>query len=146
METNEEITVDSIFEDDDAATGSDDGTVGTQPPVDITNGIIPPVEVPDPAPDPAPIDGQPGEAPIPPETDTDAGTGIEQLLADYGVEGGMITFQDGEKVHVNDLTPREQYAALRAVIDNERPVIEKELDLADDEIELLYGRYRFIKK
>jgi len=64
-------------------------------------------------------------------------TGVDRFLADFGVVGGKITFEDGEKVDFNELSPDEQYNVLSSLAEEARPSIEQEYDLEGDEIQLL---------
>ena len=67
----------------------------------------------------------------------DTRPGLERYLAEYGIEGGMIQFEDGEKAHINDLTPEEQHVVLASLAKNTRPTIEQQNDLNEDEIGFL---------
>lgn len=71
------------------------------------------------------------------EPENDSRSGIERLLSDYGVEGGMIKFDDGQKIHINDLPAKEQYAVLESLTKNSRPTIEQLNDLSEDEVSFL---------
>ncbi|MCK5788535.1 MAG: hypothetical protein KAH32_06030 [Chlamydiia bacterium] len=64
-------------------------------------------------------------------------TGVEKFLTDFGVTGGMISYEDGEEVNFYDLNTEEQYNILQELSTNARPDIEEEYDLDSDEIHLL---------
>lgn len=63
--------------------------------------------------------------------------GIERYLAEFGIEGGMIHFEDGEAVHINDLSPEEQHIVLSSLASEARPTIEQQNDLTEEEVGLL---------
>jgi hypothetical protein len=68
---------------------------------------------------------------------TDDYDGIEQFLAQYNIEGGMITFEDGSTVHFNDLSNKEKAQILTELTGQYRPKIEEEFDLDDEEIKII---------
>lgn len=68
--------------------------------------------------------------------------GIEQYLAQHGITGGLIPFENeegGEPVlrHYNDLTPEEQFNVLSSLAEKGSPDIAAKYDLDPNEIGLL---------
>ena len=78
-------------------------------------------------------------------SDTDDNTeapAIEQFLAQYGISGGIISFEGdegGEPVnkHFNELTSEEQFTVLNELASSGVPSIESKYNLDKDEIGLL---------
>jgi len=64
-------------------------------------------------------------------------TGVERYLADYGIVGGKITYDDGASVDFDSLSADEQYTVLQSLSTDARPTVEEEYDLASEEIQLL---------
>ena len=58
---------------------------------------------------------------------------IEQYLAQHGIIGGMITFEDGESKHFNDLTESEKFNILHDLSSNATP----ENGLDQEEVSLI---------
>jgi len=73
----------------------------------------------------------------------DAAPGIEQFLAQYGISGGIITFETeeegGEAVskHFDELSPNEQYNVLSELATSGAPSMEAKYGLDENEIGLL---------
>jgi hypothetical protein len=105
-----------------------DGAVtdlGNQQPAGPDPSIIDPDIEPEDDPEPDPI-----------PTDTTL-TGIEQFLSGYGVQGGMITYEDGTSQKFDDLDPSEQANILSSLVSESAPSIEEKYNLEDSEIDLL---------
>lgn len=146
---SEEIKdVDSLFDEDNqpapvadpAPAAATADPAPADPPADPPPA---PAADPDPAPAPKAIDppikkdDPPGE-PKPASTDPpDDRPGLERYLAEYGIEGGMIAFEEGEKVHVDNLTPDELHVVLNSLASEARPTVEQSLELSEDEISFL---------
>lgn len=64
-------------------------------------------------------------------------TGVEQFLTAYGVQGGIITYEDGSTARFSELEPTEQSEILNSLVSNSVPTIEEKFNLDDDEINLL---------
>lgn len=64
-------------------------------------------------------------------------TGVEQFLTDYGVQGGIISFEDGESSKFEDLAPSEQAEILKSLVSEAVPSIEEKYNLDQEEINLL---------
>ena len=70
----------------------------------------------------------------------DAGTeltGVERFLSSYGVNGGIITFDDGETARFSDLSGDEQEEILNSLTKESVPTIEEKYNLDEQEIQLL---------
>jgi len=63
--------------------------------------------------------------------------GIEQFLAGHGIIGGMITFDEGETKHFNDLTESEKFNVLNDLAKSTAPRLEEEYGLDENEIGLI---------
>ena len=63
--------------------------------------------------------------------------GVELFLSEFGVNGGMIDYEDGASVHFSELPPKEQESVLRSLTQNAIPTVEEKFNLEKDEIELL---------
>ncbi|MCK5788263.1 MAG: hypothetical protein KAH32_04665 [Chlamydiia bacterium] len=64
-------------------------------------------------------------------------SGVEKYLADYGIIGGQIQYEDGEFSAFNNLSSDEQYNILQSLSTEARPTIEDDYDLDEKEINLL---------
>jgi hypothetical protein len=64
-------------------------------------------------------------------------TGTEKFLAQYGIIGGMIEFEDGTSKHYENLDQDEQFNVLKSIAEGVKTPIEAEYDLDNEEIELL---------
>lgn len=64
-------------------------------------------------------------------------TGVELFLSDYGIQGGMIEYEDGESVHFDTLAASEQEEVLKSLTTNATPSIEEKFNLDGDEITLI---------
>ena len=64
-------------------------------------------------------------------------TGTEKFLAQYGIIGGMIEFEDGTSKHYDELDQDEQFNVLKSIAEGVKTPIEAEYDLDGEEIELL---------
>lgn len=96
---------------------------------------------PEPAPSPEP-EPEPEPGPEPAVLDDPAPadielTGIEQFLSNYGVQGGMITYEDGTSVNFNELDSEEQVGILSSLVAEVAPTTEEKFNLEDSEIDLL---------
>jgi len=101
--------------------------------------IVDPVDpIPTPGDDndpPAPVDDPPAK-----DSNTDDApdlSGMEKFLADYGVIGGMITFEDGEQKHFDELSDVEKYNVVSSLVENSATPIEQKYGLDPAEIQLL---------
>jgi hypothetical protein len=126
-----EMTLDELHnDDDDQNTGAAAAAEPTDPVKPANNNDI---DV-----DPAPVD------PVDPEDDAPA---IEQFLSQYGISGGIITFEgeNGEEStnkHFNDLTNEEQFTVLNELASTGAPTMESKYGLDEDEVGLL----NFVRK
>jgi len=89
-----------------------------------------------------PEGGEGGEGGEPKEGDepgsgTENLTGIELYLSQFGIDGGMIQFEDGESKHFNDLDKDKQAEILASLKDMTTPGIEEKYGLDEDEIGLI---------
>lgn len=64
-------------------------------------------------------------------------TGVERFLSNYGVKGGLITYDDGESAHFSDLSPGEQEEVLSSLTSEAVPSVEEKYNLEQTEIDLL---------
>lgn len=64
-------------------------------------------------------------------------SGTEKFLAQYGILGGMIKFEDGVEKHYDQLSQEEQFNVLTSIADGSKTPVEQEYDLVEDEIGLL---------
>jgi hypothetical protein len=76
------------------------------------------------------------------DDDEPAAPGIEQFLSQYGISGGIITFEgengtEPESKHYNDLTPEEQFNVLSDLVKSGIPSIEAKYGLNEEEIGLV---------
>ena len=79
--------------------------------------------------EPAPKDGE-GEEPI-------KLTGIEQYLSQFNIEGGMISFDDGESKHFNDLDSDKQAEVLGELHKSNTKTVEDEYGLDEKEVGII---------
>jgi len=123
------IDEDELFTDDDSSTGLDSGqgTNGLDAPIEHVTGD----EGRDAPPPPA------NPAPEPPSVGNEGLTGIELFLSDYGVQGGMIEFEDGNAAHFSSLSAPEQEEVLKSLTKEAIPSIEEKFNLEQDEITLI---------
>jgi len=130
-----EMTTDDLFEDgpEGIQETGDDGVVQNvntdddpiEDPVDNGTGGDDDDE---PTGDNAPQGGEEDDEPL---------SGIEKYLADYGIIGGQIQFEDGEFKSFEELSSEEQYNILQSLASEARPTIEDDYDLDETEINLL---------
>ena len=64
-------------------------------------------------------------------------SGVERFLSGYGIQGGLITYEDGETAHFSTLQPDEQEEILQSLTKESVPSIEEKYNLEEGEIELL---------
>lgn len=64
-------------------------------------------------------------------------TGVEQFLTAYGVQGGIITYEDGSSARFSDLDSSEQAEILSSLVSDSLPSVEEKFNLDDDEVNLL---------
>jgi hypothetical protein len=64
-------------------------------------------------------------------------TGVEQFLTAYGVQGGVITYEDGSSARFSELDYSEQAEILSSLVSESLPSIEEKYNLDDDEVNLL---------
>lgn len=67
----------------------------------------------------------------------DSTPGIEQFLSKYGVVGGMISFEDGESKHFNDLTESEKFNILQDLSETTSQDLEAQYGLDEEEVGLI---------
>lgn len=75
---------------------------------------------------------EPGEPEEPPEGAEL--NGIEQYLSQFGIEGGMIEFDDGEKVHFSELDDDKKAEVLTTLHSMVQPELEKAYGLDENEV------------
>jgi hypothetical protein len=63
-------------------------------------------------------------------------TGVEQFLTAYGVQGGVITYEDGS-ARFSELDSAEQAEILSSLVSESVPSIEEKYNLDEDEVNLL---------
>jgi len=120
--------IDSLYADTVEDPAAEPATpASTEPPAEPST---PPAEPATPA--------RAGQEPTDPPADgDDSRSGMERFLADYGVEGGMVAFEDGEKIHISELSPAEQHVVFNSLSSKSRPTVEQEMELNDDEIKFI---------
>jgi hypothetical protein len=64
-------------------------------------------------------------------------TGVEQFLTAYGVQGGVITYEDGSSARFSELDSAEQAEILSSLVSESVPSIEEKYNLDEDEVNLL---------
>ena len=64
-------------------------------------------------------------------------TGVERFLTDYGVQGGVIVYEDGSTARFSQLDPDEQAEILSSLVKESVPSIEEKYNLDEDEVNLL---------
>jgi len=64
-------------------------------------------------------------------------SGVEMFLSDYGVNGGIITYEDGSTSRFSDLEAAEQSSILSSLIKDSVPTTEEKYNLDDGEVNLL---------
>lgn len=64
-------------------------------------------------------------------------TGVEQFLTAYGVQGGVITYEDGSSARFSDLSSEEQTEILTSLVSESIPSVEEKYNLDEDEVNLL---------
>lgn len=118
------IDEDELFTDDPI-----DGAEPGAAPISITpeNTLPGDPPEPDPAPDPDPD-------PLPPREEL---TGVEQFLTNFGVNGGVISYEDGTSARFSDLDATEQSTILSSLTADATPTIEDRYNLDDREVNLL---------
>lgn len=71
------------------------------------------------------------------DDDSSALTGLEKWLTSYGIEGGIVTFEDQTRKHFNDLTQEEQFNVLKSIAESGKTSVEEEYNLDPEEIGLI---------
>ena len=71
------------------------------------------------------------------EINTENLSGIEQYLAQFNIEGGMIDFEDGSRIHFNELDAAKQLNVLSKLHSSITQDIESKFGLDEDEIGLI---------
>jgi hypothetical protein len=71
------------------------------------------------------------------EEDLEGLTGIERFLTNYGVRGGIISYEDGTSARFSDLDADEQAEILNSLVINQTPSIEQKYDLDEEEIDFI---------
>lgn len=79
---------------------------------------------------------------LPTDTSTQTNTAdlvkpIDAFLAEYGIEGGMIQFENGDRVHFDDLDDESKVEILRDLNKAERLEAEENLALNEDELNFI---------
>jgi hypothetical protein len=69
--------------------------------------------------------------------DTSKLSGIEQYLAQFNIEGGMIDFQDGTRAHFNELDADKQLDVLSKLHSSTAQGVEEKYGLDEEEIGLI---------
>ena len=64
-------------------------------------------------------------------------SGTDIFLANYGIKGGIITFEGGETANFGDLEAQEQANILSSLVTDSVPNIEEKYNLDDSEVNLL---------
>jgi hypothetical protein len=64
-------------------------------------------------------------------------TGVEQFLTNYGVQGGIIVYEDGSSARFSELDSVEQSEILSSLVAEATPTLEAKYDLDEDEVNLL---------
>ena len=64
-------------------------------------------------------------------------TGVEQFLTNYGVQGGIIQYEDGTTARFSELNGTEQAEILSSLTQEAIPSIEEKYNLEDTEVNLL---------
>ena len=144
------IDEDDLFSDDDAPDGAQTGgdtsetvageyvDTGGAPAVDTADPHVvdtggEPLDHDDPGLDgDEGVDGDEG-APAEPVTLD----GVERFLSSYGINGGIIQYEDGSSARFTDLGADEQETVLQSLVSTAAPTIEEKYNLDDDEISLI---------
>jgi len=143
------IDEDELFSDDAPLEGAPEAGEGDAPGTVAGEYADPPESDPDPDPIDDPIADPepppPGDAfdadldtegePDPP-ADVEL-TGIESFLSGYGINGGMIEYEDGTSARFTDLGAAEQEEVLNSLVTAATPSIEEKYNLDTDEIDLI---------
>jgi hypothetical protein len=82
-------------------------------------------------------DGNPIEPEKEPEGGTENLSGIEQYLAQFDIEGGMIQFEDGTSQHFDELDSEKQAEILSQLHDKQAATVEDKYGLDEGEISLI---------
>lgn len=64
-------------------------------------------------------------------------TGVEHFLTQYGIQGGIITYEDSTTARFVDLPSKEQAEILSSLVSSSTPSVEQKYDLDEDEVNLL---------
>jgi len=147
------IDEDELFSDDAPLEGAPKAGEGDAP-----GTVAGEYQEPEPAPEPEAPEApeQPlGEVPdndldpdidLDPDVDPDAPedppaevqlTGIESFLSGYGINGGMIEYEDGTSARFTDLGAEEQEEVLNSLVKTATPSVEEKYNLDTDEIDLI---------
>ena len=121
-------TLDSLFEEDN---NEEVNVVDAEIPVEGEEGANISLEG-DGTPEPIPT---PTSAPT--EQEDNLLSGIDKYLSDYGIVGGMITYEDGSSESFTDMSSEDQYNVLQSLSEDSRPSIEETYNLEESEINLL---------
>jgi len=129
-------TEEDLFEDDDISVNGNEGGGGgalageysDDPGNEIEPEEVVP-EVPETQPD---YSGEGSE-----HIGSDDLDGVERFLSSYGIQGGMIEFEDGEATHFSELSAEEQENVLESLTMEAVPTIEEKYNLDEAEINLL---------
>lgn len=63
--------------------------------------------------------------------------GVEEFLGQFGIDGGMIEFEDGERKHFHDLTESEKANVLTSLAESGAESITDKYDLDSSEVQLI---------
>lgn len=87
--------------------------------------------------DTPPAEGGDGEGKDGDDTGIKNLSGIEQYLSTFNIEGGMVDFKDGTKIHFDELEADKQLEVLSKLHESSTQDIEAKFGLNDDEIGLI---------
>ena len=138
------IDEDDLFEDDEVATGDAGGALdgelveGTPPGAGDGEDEAARAAADEAAAAAAELEAAGGDgAPEPPAPAFAELTGVENFLTNYGVQGGIITYEDGTTARFSELGNDEQNEILSSLVKESVPSIEEKFNLDEDEINLL---------
>ena len=117
------IDEDALFNDDDMAVAGEEGALPGAPPENPDDDALPEGYV-----APEGTEGAGGE---------DELTGVEQFLTHFGVNGGIITYEDGTSARFSELDGAEQSTILSSLTKDAVPSTEDRYNLDDREVNLL---------
>jgi hypothetical protein len=125
------IDEDELFEDGVGAQGQQAPTGGS-----LEGELIGDNTPPEPEPEPEDVELDEPAGYVAPVEGSDL-TGVEQFLTAYGVQGGIITYEDGSSARFSELDHAEQTEILSSLVSESVPSIEEKYNLDEDEVNLL---------